>query len=89
MKHGETISDMQKRCIHLIHCLNALSKPISNDIPTNKLLKYLSREWKPKVTVIKEANNILILDTTTLFGKLEEHEQELISLEKHEENVTK
>lgn len=50
---------------------------------------YLDREWQPKVTVIKDANNLLTLDITTLFGKLEEHEKKLICLEKHEKNIKK
>lgn len=84
MKHGETITDMQKRSTHLINRLNALGNPISNDIATNMVLRCLNREWKPKVTAIKEAN-----DLTTLFGKLEEHEKELTCLEKHKKEYEK
>lgn len=80
---------MQKRCTHLINSLNALGKLVSNEVSTNKILRYLNIEWQPKVTSIKEANNLLTLDTTTLFGKLEEHEQELICLEKHAKNIKK
>ncbi|XP_050890376.1 uncharacterized protein LOC127095777 [Lathyrus oleraceus] len=80
---------MQKRFTRLINRLNALGKPISNEIATNKVLRSLNREWQPKVTVIKEANNLLKLDITTLFGKLEEHEQELICLDKHEKKIKK
>lgn len=54
MKHGETITDMQKRFIHLISRLNALANLISNFIATNKVLRCLNREWQPKVTTIKE-----------------------------------
>ena len=36
------------------------------------------------MTAIKEANDLTILDLTTLFGKLQEHEQVLLSLEQHE-----
>ena len=46
-----------------------------------------------KFTPIKEANNLATLDLTNLFGKLEEHEQELTFLEKrekkHEKNMKK
>lgn len=45
MKHGETISNMQKRFTHLVNRLNALGKPVSNKIATNKVLRYLNREW--------------------------------------------
>ncbi|KAK2382949.1 putative mitochondrial protein [Trifolium repens] len=40
--------------------------------------------WQPKVTAIKEANDLTTLSLTTLFGKLTEHEQVLNLLEKHE-----
>ncbi|MCH94038.1 hypothetical protein A2U01_0014993 [Trifolium medium] len=32
---------------------------------------------------------MITLDLTTLFGKLEEHQQELIALQKHEESIKK
>lgn len=82
MKHGETIFEMQKRFTHLINRLNALGKPNSNDIYTNKVLRCLNREWKLKVTAIKYGNDLKTLDLTTLFGKLEEPEQEITCLEK-------
>ena len=43
----------------------------------------------PKVTAIKEANNLATLDLIALFGKLEEHEQELNCLDKHEKKLDK
>lgn len=56
---------MQKRFTHLINRLNALGKPISNELATNKVLRCLSRESQPKVTTIKEANDLTTLDITT------------------------
>lgn len=44
MKHGETISDMQKRFTHLVNRLNALGNPISNEITTNKILRCINKE---------------------------------------------
>lgn len=41
------------------------------------------------MTAIKEANDLTTLDITTLFGKLEEHQQELASLEKYEKKIKK
>ena len=52
-------------------------------------MRCINREWQPKVTTIKEANNLTTLDVTTLFGKLQEHEQELINLNKHEKKEKK
>ncbi|XP_050888687.1 uncharacterized protein LOC127093827 [Lathyrus oleraceus] len=89
MKHGETIVDMKKRFTHLINRLNAIGKPVSNEISTNKILRCLNREWQPKVIATKEVNNLLTLDTTTLFGKLKEHKQELTCFEKHEKKIKK
>lgn len=89
VKHGETIADMQKRFTHLINCLSFLGNPISNDIDINKVLRCLNKEWQPKVTVIKEANDLKKLNLTTFFGKLEEHEPELTYLEKHEKEHEK
>ena len=89
MEQGETIADMQKRFTHLINRLHSLGRPVSNDVATNKILRCLNREWQPKVTAIKEANDLTILDLTTLFGKLQEHEQVLLSLEQHEKKDKK
>lgn len=89
MKHGETIYDMQKRFTYLINTLNALGNTISNAIDINKFLICFNKECKPKVVVVKEANNFKALDLTTLFGKLEKHEQDLTCLEKHEKEYEK
>jgi hypothetical protein len=89
MEDGETIANMQKRFSHLINRLNALDRTTPNDVATNKILRCLNRDWLPKVTAIKEANDLRTLDMTTLFGKLQEHEQELMNLEKHEKSQKK
>ncbi|XP_058785733.1 uncharacterized protein LOC131660504 [Vicia villosa] len=44
MKHGKIIIDMKKWFTHLLNCLNALGKPVSNEISTNKVLRCLNRE---------------------------------------------
>ena len=80
---------MQKRFVHPVSRLNAIGKHISNEIANNKILRCLSRESKPKVTAIEEANDLTTLVITTLFGKLEEHQQELESLEKYENKSKK
>ena len=89
MKHGETIAQMQKLFLHLINRLNFLCDHISNSIATKKVLRCLTRNWKLKVTVIKEANNLATLDLTALFRKQKEHEQELNCLDKHEKKLEK
>ena len=57
MKYGEIIVDMQKRSTHLINRLNAFGKLVSQE-------RCFNREWKPKVTAIMEANDLLTLDIT-------------------------
>ncbi|KAK2403332.1 gag-protease polyprotein [Trifolium repens] len=89
MLDGETIEDMQQRFIKITNKLHGLGKPITNQDATNKILRCLSRCWQPKVTAIKEANDLTTLSLTTLFGKLTEHEQVLNLLEKHEKSEKK
>src|SRR4051812_21597709 len=53
MEDGESIEHMQKRFVHLINRLNSLDRPVSNANATNKVLRCLNREWKPKVSYPK------------------------------------
>jgi phage protein D len=39
------------------------------------------------VTAIKEANDLITLNLTTLFEKLEEHQHEFMALEKYEKTI--
>ncbi|KAK2396415.1 gag-protease polyprotein [Trifolium repens] len=89
MQDGETIADMQQRFVKITNKLHGQGKPITNQDATNKILKCLNRSWQPKVTAIKEANDLTTLSLTTLFGKLTEHEQVLNLLEKHEKGEKK
>src|SRR3954467_8304350 len=89
MKQSETIADMQKRFSHIINRLHTLGHITPNVVATNKVLRCLSRELQPKVTAIKEANDLSTLDLTALFRKLEEHEQDLMNLNKHEKKEKK
>jgi hypothetical protein len=49
----------------------------------------MTREWQPRVTAIKESQNLNILGITTLFGNLKELKHEIIRLKASEENVMK
>jgi len=49
-----------------------------------KILKCLDRNWQPKVTAISETRDLTILTTTTLLGKLREHELEMTRLKEME-----
>jgi hypothetical protein len=81
MNNDKTISNMQKKFVYLINRLHALGKPVPNEVSNNRVLRCLSRNWQPKVTTIKDANDLTTLNLTTLFGKLEEHQQELMTLD--------
>jgi len=47
----------------------------------------MTRDFQPKVTSIKEPHNLNILGITTLFGKLKEHQHEIIRFKFGEEDV--
>jgi len=59
-----------------------------------KILKCLDRSWQPKVTAISKSKDLTSLTTTSLFGKLREHELEMNRLnvqeseDKHVRNIT-
>jgi len=44
----------------------------------------LDKSWQPKVTTITETRDLTTLTTATLFGKLQEHELEMIMLKEME-----
>jgi len=89
MNQNETIQDMQKRFTHIVNHLASLGKIFPNEDLINKVLRCLSREWQPKVTGIAESRDLTNMSFATLFGKLQEHEMELMRLNKHEETDKK
>jgi len=90
---GETISDVQKRFTHIVNHLISLGKIFERKELNIKILKCLYRSWQPKVTAIFESKDLTTLITTSLFGKLREHEIEMNQLndqeheEKHVRNI--
>ena len=80
---------MQKRFTHIVNHLASLRKIFPNEDLINKVLRCLSREWKPKVTTITKSRDLTNMSLATLFGKLQEHEMELMRLNQHEENDKK
>ena len=85
----ETIEDMQKRFTHIVNHLATLGKIFPNEDLINKVLRCISRKWQPKVTAIAESRDHTNMSLATLFGKLQEHEMELMRLHQHEENDIK
>ena len=84
----ETIQDMQKRFTHIVNHIASLRKIFLNEDLINKVLRCLNRQWQPKVTAIAEGD-LTNMSFATLFGKLQEHEMELMRLHQHEENDKK
>lgn len=76
MEPEELVESMQTRFLHLINKLDKLGKTISKKDCANKILRYMCREWQPKVTTIKESNDLTSLDIIKLFRNLIEHENE-------------
>ena len=70
MNQNETIQDMQKRFTHIVNHLASLGKIFPNKDLINKVLRCLSREWKPKVMTITESRDLTIMSLAPLFGKL-------------------
>lgn len=83
MQPGESILSLQKRFVHLTNHLIALGKTFINEDLNLKMLRYLTRESQPKITIISKKKSISTMTSTSLFGKLQEHELELGRLEKH------
>jgi len=89
MNDGETISSMQMRFTHIVNKLKNLGKTISNQDCTNKILRCMTKEWQPKVTAIKESQNLNALSMITLFGKLKEHEHDINHFKSSEDDSKK
>ncbi|RZB65162.1 hypothetical protein D0Y65_041281 [Glycine soja] len=89
MYQHETIQDMQKRFTHIVNHLASLGKIFSNEDLISKVLRCLSKQWQPKVTAIAESRDLTNMSLVTLFGKLQEHEMELMRLHQHEESDKK
>jgi len=84
IQQGETIADVQKRFTHIVNHLIRLGKKFDKEELNIKILKCLDRSWQPKVTAISETRDLTTLTTTTLFGKLREHELEMTRLKEME-----
>jgi len=54
-----------------------LGKTFEEEELNIKILKCLDRTWQPKVTAISESKDLTSMSTTSLFGKLREHESEM------------
>jgi len=84
MQKGKTIVEVQKRFTHIIYHLMSLGKMFEKKELNIKILKCLDRSWQPKVTTISESKDLTSMTTTSLSGKLREHELEINRLDVQE-----
>ena len=72
----------------------SLGKVFDKEELNIKILKCLDRSWQPKVMAISESKDLTSLTTTSLFGKIREHELEMTrvnvqeSEDKHVRNIS-
>jgi len=66
----------------------SLGKVFDKEELNIKILKCLDRSWQPKVTAISESRDLTSLTTTSLFGKLREHELKMnkLNIQESEDN---
>ena len=77
MGEHENIDQMFGRFQTIINGLRSLGKNYDNQDHIRKILRSLSRQWRPKVTAIQEAKNLASLTMEELLGSLKVHELEL------------
>jgi len=75
---------MLKRFTRIVNHLIGLGEQFDKEELNIKILKCLDRSWQPKVTAISETRDLTTLTTATLFGKLREHELEMMTLKEIE-----
>ncbi|XP_068466087.1 uncharacterized protein [Phaseolus vulgaris] len=89
MLKGETIAYVHKIFTHIVNHLIGLGKIFDKKELNTKILKYLDRSWQPKVIAISHSKDLTTLTTTSLFGKLREHEQEMNRVNEEETGENK
>ena len=75
MKPHESITEMTNCLNALLTTLKKLGKHFSKEEVNNKILRILpKKDWESRVTSIEEAQDLAILSTDVLIGKLLTHE---------------
>ena len=70
----ETIMDMYTRFTHITNELKFLGKTFTTEELVRKILRFLPRSWKAKVTAIQEAKDLKTLSLDELIGNLQTYE---------------
>jgi len=58
----------------IVNHLLTLGKTFDREELNVKILKGLNRSWQPKVTILYELRDFTIMNITTLFSKLGQHQ---------------
>ena len=77
MLEHENIDEMKTRFMYIINQLEMLGKRYTNAEVVRKILRSLSKAWRPKVTAIQKAKDLNVLSLDALIGSLKTHEIEL------------
>ncbi|XP_074282877.1 uncharacterized protein LOC141607426 [Silene latifolia] len=70
MEQNETLDSMSTRFSSIINELKNLGKTFDSEEIARKILRSLSKSWRPKVTVIEECRNLSELSYQELIGAL-------------------
>ncbi|KAH9671627.1 Integrase catalytic domain-containing protein [Citrus sinensis] len=85
MEQNENVYFMYTRFTDIVNTLGALVKTFSNSEKVKKILRLLSKEWRPKRTAIEEANDLNTLPLDDLIGSLISFEEDLVTEKGREE----
>ena len=76
MLEHKNIDEMTTKFMHIINQLKSLGKKYTNAEMVRKILRSLSKAWRPKVTAIQEAKDLNVLSLDALIGFLKTREIE-------------
>jgi len=77
VEEGEDIQSMFRKFQTILNELRPLGRNYDNYDHIDKILRSLSRKWRPQVTSLGALNNLDSMFLEELVGTLKVHEQEL------------
>ena len=89
MKPSETIRYMYTCFMDVINSLKALDKIFSNLELINKILRFLTKSWDPKVMTVQKAKDLNYFFIEELIGSLMTYEMTYVAYNKLENNLPK
>ena len=78
MEEGEDVQVMFSRFQTILNELRSLGRTYDNYDHIDKILRSLSRKWRPQVTALRAAKNLETMSLEELIGTLKVHELELL-----------